>query len=74
MLVFQNGTFHLNRLGNGNDNISSEEHFENSKPGNLLFEFIFEFYFITQSQSWAPTMEKLRDNDSQHLKATLDNQ
>jgi hypothetical protein len=23
--------FHLNRVGNGNDDISSEEHFENSK-------------------------------------------
>ncbi len=26
--------FHLNHVGNGNDDISSEEHFENSKTGD----------------------------------------
>jgi hypothetical protein len=29
--------FHLKRVGNDNDDISSEEHFEIQKPGLLLF-------------------------------------
>ncbi len=30
----------VNREGNGNDDISSEEHFENSKkPGDVLFYY-----------------------------------
>ncbi len=48
---------HLNRVGNDNDDISSEEDFENSKTitGSYLdlkvviFGQIFEFYLLTQS-------------------------
>jgi hypothetical protein len=50
--------FYLNRLGNGNNDISSEEHFKNSKTSrgyNLdlqlysSFVQIFEFYLVNQS-------------------------
>ncbi len=49
--------FHLNRVGNGNDDISSEKHFENSKTrkgGYLLLDLfifvqLFEFYLVTKS-------------------------
>jgi hypothetical protein len=46
--------FHLNRIGNINDDISSEEQFEKfKKPGEVLFISrtvkIFEFYLVTQS-------------------------
>ncbi len=45
---------HLNHVGNVNDGISSEEHFENSKTLEeliylLIFVQIFEFYFVTKS-------------------------
>jgi hypothetical protein len=30
-------TFHLNRVGNGNEDISSEEHFENSKYSRVSY-------------------------------------
>ncbi len=57
MLVLQY-VFTLNRVENGNDDISTEEHFENSKTtrGTYLqlelffFVKIFEFYhLVTQS-------------------------
>jgi hypothetical protein len=32
--------FHLNRLGNGNDDISSEEHFENSTKTEVLLYYL----------------------------------
>jgi hypothetical protein len=49
--------FHLNRVGNGNDDITSEEHFENSKTVRgsyldksvVIFVKIFDFYLATQS-------------------------
>ncbi len=50
--------FHLNRVGNGNDDIASEEHFENSKtsrgsylsiPISCFFNQILEFYLVNQS-------------------------
>ncbi len=51
--------FHLNRVGNGTDNISSEEHFktlETKRDSYLLyfwnclfFAQIFEFYLVIQS-------------------------
>jgi hypothetical protein len=49
----------MNRVGNGNDDISSEEHFENLKKNQgrgtfLLLELyifvqIYEFYLVIQS-------------------------
>ncbi len=51
--------FHLNSVGNGNGDISSEEHFikfENQERYGtyllldlLIFVQIFEFYLVTQS-------------------------
>jgi hypothetical protein len=50
--------FHLNRMGNDNDNISPEEYFENSKTSrgtvliyyqNCSFLSKFKFYLVTQS-------------------------
>ncbi len=39
--------FHLNRMGNGNDNISSEEHFEIKKTVKVLTVFRpISFYFF----------------------------
>ena len=51
--------FHLNRMGNDNDNISSEEYFENSKtirgicvlPERLIYAKTFRFYLKTPSLS-----------------------
>jgi hypothetical protein len=39
--------FHQNREGNGNDNISSEEHFLIKKPFEVL-KSLFKFYLVTQ--------------------------
>ncbi len=42
--------FHLNRVGNGNDDISLEEHFKKFVTRTaLIFVQIFEFYLVTQS-------------------------
>jgi hypothetical protein len=51
--------FHLNRVGNGNDDISSEQHFSNSKKSGtvlmyfllelLLFVQLIEIYLVSQS-------------------------
>jgi hypothetical protein len=48
---------HLKLVGNGNDDISSEEHFENSKTRRgiyllqelFIFVQIFEIYLVAQS-------------------------
>ncbi len=57
MLLYFSINFHLNRMGNGNDDISSKEHFEHEKPLGFpieiftIFNFvqIFKFYLVTQS-------------------------
>jgi hypothetical protein len=49
--------FHLNRAGNGNGGISSQEHFENLKTVRgsyldlVIFVQIFEIYLVTLSLS-----------------------
>ncbi len=41
---FFGNKFHLNRVGNDNDDISSEEHIEHSKTS---FVQVFYFYLVT---------------------------
>jgi hypothetical protein len=59
--------FHLNREGNGNDDISSEEHFENSETirGSsldikvVIFVQIIEFYLVTKSLQDVKNLENI---------------
>jgi hypothetical protein len=56
-MLFLPYDFTITVLGNGNDDISSEEHFENSKTIGgfyldlevVIFVQIFEFYLLTRS-------------------------